>query len=669
MWKEKGARPVIRKTRETLAVENMEFILSDATVDRYGDSVSSDGWVLDTFKKNPIALFNHNSDFPIGRWKNVGVRSNALRGHLELAPKGTSPRIDEIRALVDAGILQAVSVGFMPLESSPRSMTGMGNLYSRQELVETSLVAVPANPNALAVAKSLKVSDSTLKLVFAKQGAKEPVTKAGGSNGKPAESVTTHQRPINMDPISKRIEQHEARIVQSQDELDTHLKNGDDENPSTEWLETTKALTERVEKLQATRIALKAAEAVQGKAATVVEKGNGDGKGTAMTVHHPRPFAFPAKKLSPLDHLWRGMAVALKHHDQKNQRSVFDVLRETYGENDQSEQTRAVMANLITKAAVVPADTVTTGWAVELVQTVIGDFIAALMPLSIYPKLAAKGGSFTFGRNGTISLPTRNTTATIGGAFFAQGAPIPVKQGAFTAITLTPKKMGVITTLTREITEHSTPSIEGIVRQAILEDTALAIDSILIDANAATTIRPAGLKNGATVVGPTAGAGITALIGDLRGLTSSLITASKGNLRAPVWIMNPGDALAAQLTQAAAGGDFPFMEDITNGTLMGYPVITSTTIPVDSMIFMDAADFISATGDTPRFDVSDQAVLHMEDTTPAQIGSNVGTVPTVAVPTRSLWQTDTIGIRMIMDINWAMRRPGMVHTVTAMTWN
>jgi HK97 family phage major capsid protein len=290
------------------------------------------------------------------------------------------------------------------------------------------------------------------------------------------------------------------------------------------------------------------------------------------------------------------------------------------------------------------------------------------MPLSIYPKLAAKGGSFTFGRNGTISLPSRNTTATVGGAFFLQGAAIPVKQGAFTAITLTPKKMGVITTLTREITEHSTPSIEGIVRQAILEDTALAIDTILVDANAATTIRPAGLKNGATVVTPTAGAGITALIGDLRGLTSSLITASKGNLRAPVWIMNPGDALAAQLTQAAAGGDFPFMDDITNGTLMGYPVITSTTIAPDSMILMDAADFISATGDTPRFDVSDQAVLHMEDSNPQQI-STVGTPATVAAPVRSLWQTDTIGIRMIMDINWAMRRTGMVHTVTTMTWN
>ena len=326
---------------------------------------------------------------------------------------------------------------------------------------------------------------------------------------------------------------------------------------------------------------------------------------------------------------------------------------------------------MVTKAASIPADTTTTGWAVELVQTVIGEFIASLMPLSVYPKLAAKGGSFTFGRNGTISLPARNTSTTIAGSFFAQGAPIPVRQGAFTAITLTPKKMGVITTLTREITEHSTPSIEAIVRQAILEDTAVAIDTVLLDANVATTTRPPGLKSvgTGTTVSPTAGGGIAAVIGDMKAMIGALITATKGNLRSPTWIMNPADALAVSLTQAAAGGDFPFLDEVSNGTLMGYSLITSTTCPVDQMLLVDAADFMTATGDTPRFDVSDQAVLHMEDTTPLQIATTVGTVPTVASPTRSLWQTDTIGIRMIVDMNWAMRRSNVCMFMNTMTWN
>ena len=625
------------------------------------------------FKKNPIALFNHDPNFPIGRWMDLGVRGGRLSGFLNLAPKGTSARIDEIRALRDAGILCATSVGFLPLERGPRTKNGSGiggNLYTKQELVEASLVAVPANPNTLAVARSLKVSDDTMKLIFAKQGVMGSVTKSVGSNGKLAENGTTHKRTIPMGnlSLSQRIQDQEQRIVKTRDELDTHLKNIDDSNPTEDDLTITKSLTENIEKLTASRDALKAAETkmvVTTVAAKEENKANGNGTGTAIV---PRPFAFPAKKVQPIDHLCRAITVALKHHDQKGQFTLDQVLRNTYGENEQSEVTRVILGQMVAKAAAIPADTTTTGWAVELVQTVIGEFIAALMPLSIYPKLAAKGGSFSFGRNGTISLPSRNTTATIGGSFFAQGAAIPVRQGAFTAITLTPKKMGVITTLTREITEHSTPSIEGIVRQAILEDTALAIDAILLDANPATTTRPAGLKNGVAAITATAGAGIAALIGDLRGLTSALITNTRGNIRAPVWIMNPGDALAIQLTQAAAGGDFPFMDDITNGTLMGYPVITSSTCPADTMLLVDAADFISATGDTPRFDVSDQAVLHMEDTNPAQIAT-AGTPNVVAAPTRSLWQTDTIGIRMIMDLNWAMRRTGSVVWTQTMTWN
>jgi len=668
---ERGAKEVIRKTHSQ-TLDGKEFVLSDATIDRYGDTVSSDGWILDNFNKNPIALFNHNPDFPVGRWQNLGIREGGLRGHLELAPKGTSRRIDEIRKLVDAGILRAVSVGFMPIEAGPRMAGGKhaGNSYMKQELVETSLVAVPANPNALAVAKSLKVSDDTLKLVFGKQAAQGPVTRASGKDGKQAETRAIHKGIRRMDnPISQRIQEQEQRIVKTRDELNAHLKNVDDENPTDDDLTITKTLTEKVAKLEASRDALKAAE---GRMITTAVVTNADtkanGNGTAMTVHNARPFAFPTKKINPVDHLWRAVVVALKHHDEKGQRTIAQILQATYGEGDQAELTRIAMSQLVTKAAAIPADTVTTTWAVELVQTVIGEFIASLLPLSIYPKLAAKGGSFTFGRNGTISLPARNTATTIAGSFFAQGAPIPVRQGAFTAITLTPKKLGVITTLTREITEHSTPSIEGIVRQAILEDTAVAIDSILIDANPATTTRPAGLKNGVAGTTPTAGAGIAAVIGDLKALIGALITATRGNLRSPAWIMNPADALAISLTQAAAGGAFPFLEEIGNGTLMSYSLITSTTCPVDTMFLIDAADFMTATGDSPRFDVSDQAVLHMEDTTPLQI-SSTGTPPTVAAPARSLWQTDTIGIRMIMDLNWAMRRTGCVQWMTAMTWN
>jgi HK97 family phage prohead protease len=159
-WDERAAKatvrePIFHKTHTGGVVEGKEFILSDESQDRMGDIIMSDGWDIKSFKNNPIALFNHNPNFPIGKWDNLRVEKGALRGKLHLAPKGTSARIDEIRKLIEAGILQAVSVGFRPSEYEPLDKKNpfAGARYTKQELVETSLVSVPANPNALAVTK------------------------------------------------------------------------------------------------------------------------------------------------------------------------------------------------------------------------------------------------------------------------------------------------------------------------------------------------------------------------------------------------------------------------------------------------------------------------------------------------------------------------------------
>jgi hypothetical protein len=80
---------------------------------------------------------------------------------------------------------------------------------------------------------------------------------------------------------------------------------------------------------------------------------------------------------------------------------------------------------------------------------------------------------------------------------------------------------------------------------------------------------------------------------------------------------------------------------------------------------MDAADFVG-TGDNPRFEVSDQATLHFEDTTPLDIVS--GSPGTAASPVKSLWQTDSIGLRLVLPMNWLNRRAGTVAVVNNVTW-
>ncbi|MBU0367985.1 hypothetical protein, partial [Acinetobacter baumannii] len=57
---------IIRKVETAEVSDDLTFVLSDATVDRYGDVIEAEGWDLRWFKRNPIALFGHSGDFPIG---------------------------------------------------------------------------------------------------------------------------------------------------------------------------------------------------------------------------------------------------------------------------------------------------------------------------------------------------------------------------------------------------------------------------------------------------------------------------------------------------------------------------------------------------------------------------------------------------------------------------
>jgi HK97 family phage prohead protease/HK97 family phage major capsid protein len=660
---------IVQKMHAAPPTVDREFILSDETPDRLGDIIKSDGWNLENFQKNPVALFNHNANHVIGTWKNLRVEKGGLRGKLELAPKGTSPRIDEIRKLVEAGILRAVSVGFRPLAHEPRSKTGNpatdmfgGMIFLKSELVETSLVSIPANPNALAIMKSLDISPATMRVVLAEQGNKEQRAIATGlhaEQGKP----TSDRKTTIMTPLSKRIEEMQQSILADKDKLTEHLKGLDDSNVSDSEMEITNALSAQLTQKEKQLVSLKEAEKhLAGTSETTmpapyVAKSNGGGA---------RPFALSPKKFDPLEYIVRTGVVAMYSHQNKVNQEVAlqHIAREYPGYGE--EATRAYV-DYVSKAAVNPAMTTVSGWAAELVNQVNAELMNLLQPKSVYPRLSGMGLSLSFGRNGRINIPTRSATPTIAGSFIGEGQPIPVRRGAFTAQVLTPKKMGVITTWTRELDTHSIPAIEGLLRDAIRDDTATAIDSILLDTNAATAVRPAGLRNGVSTLTPTSGGGFNALVGDIKAMTGALLTATAGNIRTMVWLMNPQQVLSISLTQApSVAGMFPFAAEVQAGNLRGYPIIESATVPAGTVIALDAADFVSVGGDAPRFEISDQATIHEEDTAPAAIAS--GSPGTVASPVRSLWQTDSLALRMIVPLNWTLRRTGMITYTTGVTW-
>ena len=114
-------------------------------IDRAGDIIESDAWTkggLENFKNNPIILFNHNYDKPIGRAKDLKVTENGL----EISAK-ISKAAGDVTQLIKDGVLGAFSVGFKVKEADYMTETD-GYKIKDAELFEVSVVSVPCNQGA-----------------------------------------------------------------------------------------------------------------------------------------------------------------------------------------------------------------------------------------------------------------------------------------------------------------------------------------------------------------------------------------------------------------------------------------------------------------------------------------------------------------------------------------
>jgi len=636
---------LVRKTAAGKVSGSLSYVLSDATVDRYGDVIEPSGWMLDNFRRHPVALFNHNPSQVVGNWRNVRVEGERLLGDFEPAPAGTTQIADDVRRLIEADLLAATSVGFLGIESEPidPQRPGGGTRYTRQELLETSIVSVPANPAALQLARSLGISADTITLAFGTPAATGPglVTKTGTPAAmKPALRGT----PMTDQPtISQQIEDRQNRLNAARDKLFEVTRDPDHDIETANGLNAEIAEQEqRLSSLRSTERSL-ALRAQQQPASAAL---------TAPAINR-RPLGLPVKERTPGD-LYANHCVA-RFISVANRMPIEQVLAERYPDDEQTA--------LVTRAAIAGATTTTAGWALELVQVGQGEFVNSLMPTQVFPQLSAMGVALNFGPNaGAIKIPSRANTPSIGGSFVAEAAPIPVRRLGTTSITLYPHKVGGISVMSREIAAYSNPDIEALIRSSIIDDTAINIDALLLDNVAVSTTRPAGLTNGVSTLTATAGGGYAAFLGDLQKLTAPFYAANAG--RNLALLMNPAQRNQLTFAPGPSGVPFGWSEQFTNM----FRVITSTSVAAGAVYMIDAADFVSVSG-APEFDVSEMATVHMEDTTPLQIASGAQGSGVLATPTQSMFQTAQIAIRMLANVNWAMRRSGMVQFIgSGVSW-
>jgi HK97 family phage prohead protease len=141
-------------------LRSLRFTISTGCCDRENDMISVAGWDLANFTRNPVVLWGHDTSLlPIGRAFDVGLDGDALKASVEFIPADLPEGgafAESVYRLAQEGFLHATSVGFRPTKWDFTTDPARGADdwfpgidFQAQELVEFSVVTVPANPEAL----------------------------------------------------------------------------------------------------------------------------------------------------------------------------------------------------------------------------------------------------------------------------------------------------------------------------------------------------------------------------------------------------------------------------------------------------------------------------------------------------------------------------------------
>jgi Phage capsid family len=268
-------------------------------------------------------------------------------------------------------------------------------------------------------------------------------------------------------------------------------------------------------------------------------------------------------------------------------------------------------------------------------------FLKSLVPVSASAAVLDQVISLSLDGVSSVSCPGITLPAA---AWVSEAAPIPVGQGVTSAgVTMSPNKLALIVPLTREMIEGS--NAEPIMRQVLLENVGGSLDLALFS-NAAGVpgLSPPGLLNGVAALTATA-AGANAMVEDLGNLAQAL---------APV-AGNADVLIVAAIKQAAV-----LRMALFNPT----NIYASNALPAGRVIAIAPAAIVAAIG-APEVTASIDTTLIMAN--PAADVVSAGSPSVTGAPSRSLFQTDTLGLRFRLDASWAKRGAG-VAWVDAVNW-
>lgn len=135
------------------------------TKDRSGDVVTAEAWAkgVENFRKNPVMLYQHKHDCPIGRFDKITVDKKGI--YVEGTVSEAAEKNFGIHTLINDGALKSFSVGFR-VKDGKYNRNDDSMLITDVELLEISVVSVPCNQESLfSVRKSFESSDEYISFV------------------------------------------------------------------------------------------------------------------------------------------------------------------------------------------------------------------------------------------------------------------------------------------------------------------------------------------------------------------------------------------------------------------------------------------------------------------------------------------------------------------------
>jgi len=116
--------------------------------DRAGDIVTAEAWAkgVNNFLRNPVMLYQHKHDCPIGRFDQVKVDKKGI--YVEGTVSDAAEKNHGVQTLIKDGALKSFSVGFR-VKDGKYNREDDSMLITDVELLEISVVSVPCNQDSL----------------------------------------------------------------------------------------------------------------------------------------------------------------------------------------------------------------------------------------------------------------------------------------------------------------------------------------------------------------------------------------------------------------------------------------------------------------------------------------------------------------------------------------